>query len=252
LADIDTIYRTSGQLLVGNLGDGEMVNSLRRSRDSARSRARILDVAERQFAEKGFAATSIRDLAEASGTSKALIHHHFGNKEDLYVAVKQAVIDRYKEAQRPQLAPDAEPAQFFVEGMRTLFNFYRENPDLVRLGTWTLLEGSTARWPGDEELTRLVIDRMQDAQRQGVIRDDIHPVLLMTMAGALAFSWWQFKAAKRHLLEFLSDRANLDDLYLECMLAVLLHGVAGPALQKTGRNAEPATESAGPREAEAS
>ena len=227
---------------------GILENSTKRSRDSARSRAKILDAAEREFAEKGFAATSIRAVAEASATSKALIHHHFGNKEDLYVAVKRRVVDRYKEAQSPQLAPGADPGQFFLEGMRTLFNFYREHPNLVRLGTWTMLESSTARWPGDEELTHIVIDRMQNAQRVGVIRDDVHPVLLMTMAGALAFSWWQFKAAKKHLLEHLPDQAKLDEQYLESMLEVLLYGVAGPALDKPEHAAEPSPPEAAPWE----
>jgi TetR/AcrR family transcriptional regulator len=201
------------------------------------TKAAILRAAERLFAEKGFSATSMRDLAEASGTSKALIHHHFGNKDDLYLAVKQAVMERYTEAQRPQLASDTDPLTFIVKGMRTLFEFYRQNPGLVRLGTWAQLEGTEARWPGDEELWRTVIDRTRKAQQSGIIRDDIDAAFLVTMAGALAHHWWEFKACRQHLLEYFPDQDEraLDDQYLETMIEVYLRGVAGPGFGERGQ-----------------
>jgi TetR/AcrR family transcriptional regulator len=210
-----------------------------RSRSAAATRGAILDAAERLFAEKGFAATSIRDVAEASGASKALVHHHFGNKDDLYLAVKETVVKRYKAAQSPQLSADVDPAQFVIQGMRVLFDFYRENPTLVRLGTWTQLEGETARWPSDEELWEMILERMRNAQQQGVIRRDIHPAFLLTMAGALAYNWWQFKASRKHLLRYFPNGEKLDDLYLEHMLEVFLHGVAGPELPRDDGAGEP-------------
>ena len=41
---------------------------------------RILDAAERLFAEKGYDAVSFRDLTEAAGVSLSAIHYHFGSK----------------------------------------------------------------------------------------------------------------------------------------------------------------------------
>lgn len=46
-------------------------------------RARIRNTALRQFAERGFAATSMRDVAAAAGVSAALVQHHFGTKGGL-------------------------------------------------------------------------------------------------------------------------------------------------------------------------
>ena len=60
-------------------------------RQSARgdaTRAAILDAAERLFAQRGFAGTSMRALADAADTSQPLLHHHFGTKRGLYAAVK--------------------------------------------------------------------------------------------------------------------------------------------------------------------
>ena len=51
------------------------------------TRRAILDAAGQQFAAHGFSGTSLRDIAEAAGTTHGLIRHHFGSKDDLWRAV---------------------------------------------------------------------------------------------------------------------------------------------------------------------
>lgn len=51
------------------------------------TKTQILDVAERLFAEQGFAATSLRALTAAAGVNLAAVNYHFGSKEALLVAV---------------------------------------------------------------------------------------------------------------------------------------------------------------------
>lgn len=48
---------------------------------------RILDAAERLFADRGFAAVSMRMITSASGVNLAAANYHFGTKERLYEAV---------------------------------------------------------------------------------------------------------------------------------------------------------------------
>jgi AcrR family transcriptional regulator len=50
-------------------------------------RDRLLDSAEQLFAERGFDATSIRDLAAAAGCNIASVNYYFGGKEKLYVEI---------------------------------------------------------------------------------------------------------------------------------------------------------------------
>jgi len=50
-------------------------------------RERLLDSAERLFAERGFDSTSVRDLAATAGCNLASVNYYFGGKENLYVEV---------------------------------------------------------------------------------------------------------------------------------------------------------------------
>ena len=53
------------------------------------ARARIRDAALALFAERGIAAATIRDIAQAAGVSSGLLRHHFGSKEGLREACDQ-------------------------------------------------------------------------------------------------------------------------------------------------------------------
>ena len=56
--------------------------------DSRPTRELILDVAERRFAERGFAAVSMREIAAEAGLkNQASLYHYFKNKRALYEAV---------------------------------------------------------------------------------------------------------------------------------------------------------------------
>ena len=58
-------------------------------RDGEASRERLLLAALNLFAEKGYAPTSTRDIAEAAGTNVAAIAYYFGDKAGLYRAVAE-------------------------------------------------------------------------------------------------------------------------------------------------------------------
>jgi TetR/AcrR family transcriptional regulator, regulator of cefoperazone and chloramphenicol sensitivity len=60
--------------------------------DDLTARARIRDAALRQFAEHGFAKTTIRGIAAEAGVSPGLVRHHFGSKEALRDAVDAYVV----------------------------------------------------------------------------------------------------------------------------------------------------------------
>ena len=55
------------------------------------TRENILDQADRLFGERGFDATTTREIAQACSINKALIHYHFKSKDDLL----RSLLDRY-------------------------------------------------------------------------------------------------------------------------------------------------------------
>lgn len=64
------------------------------------AKAQILAAARAQFAEGGYEGASIRGIAAAASVDPALVHHYFGTKEDLFVAV---------------VAPPADPAELIPQ-----------------------------------------------------------------------------------------------------------------------------------------
>jgi AcrR family transcriptional regulator len=60
------------------------------------TRERILNVALKAFGEASFVAVTTRQIAEAAGVSLPVLQYYFGNKEGLYRACAEAVVDRYR------------------------------------------------------------------------------------------------------------------------------------------------------------
>lgn len=58
---------------------------------------KILNAAEELFSASGYDAVSIRQITQAAGVKLALVHYHFGSKEELYRAVIQRRIGRLSE-----------------------------------------------------------------------------------------------------------------------------------------------------------
>jgi AcrR family transcriptional regulator len=56
-------------------------------RDGASTRERVLDVALRLFVDQGYDKTSLREIAEVMGFSKAALYYHFASKDDILLGL---------------------------------------------------------------------------------------------------------------------------------------------------------------------
>lgn len=79
------------------------------SERSVGTREVILDAAEKLFAERGFAGTSVRDIVRASESSPPSLYHFFGSKENLLVELVTDRYDRYCAELEIRLAPAKTP-----------------------------------------------------------------------------------------------------------------------------------------------
>ena len=108
----------------------------------AETRIRILDVAERTFAEHGLAGARVAAIAAEADVNKAMLYYYFGSKDGLYTAVLERVADQVVSmAQASLQATDAPPEErlfAFVESYRDLL---AGNPRFVNLVVREFLSG---------------------------------------------------------------------------------------------------------------
>lgn len=91
-------------------------------------RDQIQKAAARAFAREGFVATSIGDVAQEAGITRAIVYRHFDSKEALYRAVLERVSQRLGEEFKARLA--SRQSGFTIA---THLTVARENPDGYRL-----------------------------------------------------------------------------------------------------------------------
>lgn len=60
------------------------------------TRQRILEVALKAFGEGSYVAVTTRQISEAAGVSLPTLQYYFGNKEGLYLACGEAIVERYR------------------------------------------------------------------------------------------------------------------------------------------------------------
>ena len=69
----------------------------------------LLDAAARLFADKGYVATSMRDIAQDCGMLPGSLYYHFAAKEDLLVAVYERGVEELVANVRTAIAKESEP-----------------------------------------------------------------------------------------------------------------------------------------------
>ncbi len=106
------------------------------SGDARRTADRILDEAEALFAERGFAATAVRDIAARAGVNPASLYNHFEGKQGLYEAVlERGLRPVYEILERVARNPDADV-------LRELIEYFSEARNVARLVQHEALSGA--------------------------------------------------------------------------------------------------------------
>ncbi len=143
--------------------------------------ASILRGAAAAFAGAGFAATSMEDVAAASGITKLIVYRHFESKEELYRAVLTRVADRLAE----NFARALESVRPGGVGARAMLTTAREDPN-----GFVLLWRHAAREPQFADYAAA-----QRAQAVAVARS------LRTPEGDEVFERWAAEAIVSWLVE---------------------------------------------------
>ena len=87
-------------------------------------RAQILEAAARVFAERGYTAATMNEVAGAAGVSKATLYHYYGDKRDLLEQVASSHVARLEALVEAVGARQLEPAEHLRELVRSFLHAY--------------------------------------------------------------------------------------------------------------------------------
>lgn len=194
--------------------------------DPEGTRAAILAAARKTFVQKGVGNTSMTDIAKEAGVTKSLIHHHFGSKEELWGAVKQACFEQYFTTMLEIIRAEGEGEGPMRKAIEYTFDFHRKEPEMTRLLSWMHLDGTTGENELHDEVCREGLARIREAQREGDFRDDVDAAWIQASFLILASGWfqrkWMFDAWDLGPEDDPSDR---DERFLRDMMKIFFEGV---------------------------
>jgi AcrR family transcriptional regulator len=166
-----------------------------RVNDPEGTKRNIVDVATREFAQKGYGGARVDAIAERTRTSKRMIYYYFGGKEGLYLAVLE---EAYSSIRRTEATLDLErlpPEKALSTLVAFTFDYQNAHPEFVRLVmNENILDGvHMARSKTIGRLNNVVIDVLQDllarGRRTGVFRRDLDALEVhMTISALCVFN----------------------------------------------------------------
>jgi AcrR family transcriptional regulator len=96
-------------------------------------RERLCVLAERRFAEDGFAGVSLRGLARELGVSHAMIYRYVADSDELFAAVRLRCVERFAAYHEERLGAFADPREAIREGARSYVDFAVDEPHAFRV-----------------------------------------------------------------------------------------------------------------------
>lgn len=160
--------------------------------DAAETARRVLEVATTQFAERGFSATSVDDIARTAGVTRGAVYHHYSSKAGLFAAVAAA--------QQILIADDIVSATDDGDAHLSLRDGSHAFLDAITRGAAArvlLVDGpAVLSW---EDWRRLDADGPASQLRQGLAEAGIGAAMLDPLAAALS-------GAMNELALWLSER----------------------------------------------
>ncbi|MGH2632899.1 MAG: TetR/AcrR family transcriptional regulator [Tepidiformaceae bacterium] len=134
-------------------------------------RDRIFSSALRCFSQKGFAATSLREISEDAQTTKPMIYYYFGSKEGLYGSIVRQILEEMAAAIRAHLPGAATSREQVVAYCGRYLDHFLAQEEIIALvlrevfglgglpmATFSQALGEDVRQPLDEILGRGMAD----------------------------------------------------------------------------------------------
>jgi AcrR family transcriptional regulator len=91
-------------------------------------RAQLIEVGCKVFAEHGYSATSVEEIARAAKVSKPIIYEHFGGKEGLYAVIVDREMETLYRLMSSSISAGS-PRKLFEQAVLAFLDYVDERPD---------------------------------------------------------------------------------------------------------------------------
>jgi len=189
---------------------------------------RIVEAARARFLHEGVDGASLRAIARDAGTSIGMVYYYFKTKDDLFFAVVEETYSRLLE----DLTRACDPALPPVERIRALYLRVGKIDDresqVVRLVIREVLVSSKRLKRILERFQRghfpLILQTIGDGMREGSIRSDVSPLLLLPVAAAVGI-------VPQFILQHLAPSAGGE--LADTLVELLFGGISPPGRSPT-------------------
>ena len=170
-----------------------IVRASSRRLPAAARRAQLIDVGRSVFAERGYEAASVEEIAERARVSKPIVYEHFGGKEGLYAVV----VDREVEHILGSIVAavgSGTPRERLEQAVLAFLVYVKERPD----GFAVLLRDAPPSRRGGEmpalmyDLADRVSDIFSEQFRKAGYDAKAAPIYAHALVGMVSFvgQWW--------------------------------------------------------------
>ncbi|SHY58467.1 Putative transcriptional regulator, TetR family [Mycobacteroides abscessus subsp. bolletii] len=183
----------------------------------AERHAHLLDAAEQLFFERGFAAVSLSDIAQAAGVTKPIAYRHFKTKDGAYLACARRAQADFAQALVQRADPTQAVREQFAAAADLFYELLETHPE-----RWELIYGSAAVLPAEsrDELSALRLGNIETTY--ALITKD-HPDIPKLFAEGLSHAmsgaaerlghWWRSRPDL--------DRQHMVDIHVEIFYAAV-------------------------------
>lgn len=164
-----------------------------RTNDPEGTRRNIIDVATKEFAQRGLSGARIDEIAAKTKCSKRMIYYYFDSKEGLYRRVLESAYSKVRGFEGSLDLDDMPPLKALERLVRFTFDYHDNNEDFIRLVMIENIHRAKylAQSPLIQKLNLKAIDTvsrlLERGVGEGVFRAGLDPVELHWKISALCF-----------------------------------------------------------------
>lgn len=189
---------------------------------------RIVLAAADLFAERGYEAVSMNDIARQAGVSKANVFHHHTSKNDLYLTVVRRACTHSRERLTGLGSPQGTLSERFNTFARGMLGDMLEQAQVTRIILRELLLDGEQRGPelaervfGENFATLVAV--LREGQKQGVLRRDLDPAMAATLLIGANVFFFEARDVLRHFRDV--SFADKPESYSRMLADILLKGI---------------------------